>query len=285
VILRRVTLFASLALFALACRGASAGASNAAPVAVLFGRADGLIPAIEGRVRGRALWFDLDTGALQSVLDLTQARELRLPSLRPVTVHGAGAGGVPALALKGVAIRLGTLTFTAPRPLAIDLSHVGSTFQGGILGYDFFSRYVVGIDFKTYTVTLFDPRTYRYAGRGAAIPLILRPPRAYVRVAVAAQGVKPEWHVLRLDVGSNDGVDDDIVLRSSAPRRSINAGVGIGRRFQSSLGTVSELRLGPFTLHDLPSATGGVQLIGDEVWHRFNVVFDFSRSVMYLTPR
>jgi hypothetical protein len=48
---------------------------------------------------------------------------------------------------------------------------------------------------------------------------------------------------------------------------------------------VSELQIGPFKLYDLPSATGGVQLIGDEVWHRFNIVFDFSRSVMYLTPR
>jgi hypothetical protein len=36
---------------------------------------------------------------------------------------------------------------------------------------------------------------------------------------------------------------------------------------------------------DLPSATGGVQLIGSGVWHRFNIVFDFSRSCMYLTPR
>ncbi|HEY1868371.1 MAG TPA: hypothetical protein VGG70_08725, partial [Candidatus Cybelea sp.] len=58
-----------------------------------------------------------------------------------------------------------------------------------------------------------------------------------------------------------------------------------GSRFTSYLGTVSELQIGPFKLYDLPSATGGVQLIGDEVWHRFNIVFDFSRSVMYLTPR
>jgi hypothetical protein len=254
-------------------------------VAVLSGRADGLIPAIKGRVRGKSLWFDLDTGALQSVLDLTRARELRLPTAGTVTAHGAGAGGVAALALKPVTIQLGGLSFTAARPLAIDLSHVGSTFQGGILGYDFFSRYVVAIDFTTYAVTLFDPQTYRYTGRGAAIPLILRPPRAYVRVRVAAQGVRPEWHDLRLDVGSNDAVDDDIVLKSAAPRRSVNAGVGIGHRFQSSLGTISELKLGPFTLHDLPSATGGVQLIGDDVWHRFNIVLDFSRSVMYLTRR
>ena len=79
--------------------------------------------------------------------------------------------------------------------------------------------------------------------------------------------------------------DDDIVLRSTAPKRAIVGGVGIGGRFSSYLGTVSALRLGPFTLCNLSSATGGVQLIGDDVWHRFNVVFDFRRSVMYLTPR
>lgn len=57
------------------------------------------------------------------------------------------------------------------------------------------------------------------------------------------------------------------------------------RRPWSTVGTVTELRLGPYTLKDLPSATGGVQLIGQDVLHRFNIVYDFSRGVMYLTPR
>jgi hypothetical protein len=256
------------------------------PLAVLQGRPDDFVPAVAGTVRGRALWFDLDTGALESFIDASAARVLHLRRIGNTSVRGAGAGKVQGARLAPVSVLLGGVDFTAQNPIALDLSHAGSSLeQGGILGFDFFSRYVVAIDFKTYRVTLFNPRSYRYTGNGVAIPLVMRPPRAFVLVTVAARGVPPERHLLRLDIGSSDAVDDDIVLRSSAPKRVISGGVGIGNRFTSYLGTVSTLKVGPFVLHDLPSATGGVQLIGDDVWHRFNIVVDFSHAVMYLTPR
>jgi hypothetical protein len=256
------------------------------PLTVLSGRADGLVPAVAGTIRGRSIWFDLDTGGLRSYIDIAPARALGLPTSGTVAVTGAGKGHASALRLADVPIRLNTVTFVARNPYAIDLSRDGSSLPaGGILGFDFFRTYVVAIDFGSYRVALYDPASYRYDGSGVAIPLVVRPPRAFVEVTVAAEGVPPERHLLRLDLGSSDGVDDDIVLRSTAPKREISGGVGIGSRFTSYLGTVTELRIGPFKLYDLPAATGGVQLIGDEVWHRFNIVFDFSRSVMYLTPR
>ena len=257
-----------------------------APVAVLHGRADGLVPAIQGSIRGRKLWLDLDTGALYTIVDRDTATTLGLQTVSNTTVRGAGKGTVAAATLETTPIRVGDVVFEATQPRAVDLSLLGGAFPiGGILGYDFFTKYVVAIDFATYEVKLYDPRTYRYAGSGAAIPVILKPPRAYVNAVVAAQGVAPETHLLRLDLGSSDAVDDDIVLKSTAPKKTIQAGNGIGHPFTAHLGTVDELKIGPYTLHDLPSATGGVQLIGDAVWHRFNVVFDLSRSVMYLTPR
>ncbi|MGB8966396.1 MAG: retropepsin-like aspartic protease [Candidatus Cybelea sp.] len=259
--------------------------SGSQPLTVLDGCADGLVPAVAGTIHGHRIWFDLDTGALQTYLDASTARELALPSVGSTTVSGAGKGAVNATRLQTVAVRLGDVIFQARDPIAIDLGHVGSSLQlGGILGFDFFRQHVVAIDFHSYRVALYDPVAYRYAGKGVAIPLVIRPPRAYVNVIVAAEGVPPERHSLRLDLGSNDAVDDDIVLRSSAPKQPISGGVGVGQRFPSYLGRVSELQLGPFKLYDLPAATGGVQLIGDAVWHRFNVVFDFSRSVMYLEP-
>jgi hypothetical protein len=265
---------------------ASVSGSATAPLAVLSGRSDNLVPAVQAAVRGRTLWFDLDTGALHSVIDLSAARALALSARGAESVRGAGTGQVHALRLAPVTVVLNKVAFHANDPLAIDLSHAGSGLQqGGILGFDFFSRYVVKVDFDSYRVTLYDPRTYRYTGGGTAIPLVIRPPRAFVNVIVTAQGMRPERHLLRLDTGSGDAVDDDIVLRSSSPKRLITGGVGIGHTFKAYLGTVTELQIGPFKLHDLPSATGGVQLIGDDVWRRFAIVFDFSRSVMYLTPR
>jgi hypothetical protein len=255
------------------------------PLTVLEGRADGLVPAVSGTVHGRRMWFDLDTGAHESFIDASRARALHLTAVGTVSVRGAGSGQAQGARLAPVTVHLGTVDFSAQNAIALDLSHDGSALRASILGFDFYRRYVVAIDFGSYRVTLYDPNSYHYTGNGVAIPLVIRPPRAFVRVTVSAEGVAPEEHLLRLDVGSSDAVDDDIVLRSTAPKHAISGGVGIGNRFTTYLGTVNSLRIGPFVLHDLPSATGGVQLIGDAVWHRFNIVFDFSRSVMYLTQR
>src|SRR6516162_2653388 len=162
---------------------AAAPATQAAPLTVLTGRADGLVPAVQGTVSGRPLWLALDTGAHESFVDTSMVRDLALPTLGDTAITGSGKGQVSATKLKPVTFHLNDVTFTAQAPLATDLSNTGSAFTlGGILGFDFFSRYVVAIDFTSYRVSLYEPQSYRYDGSGVAIPLILRPPRAFVSV-------------------------------------------------------------------------------------------------------
>ena len=258
----------------------------ATPVAQLKASADGKIASVEGKVSGRILHFDVDSGALNSIIDLRVAKSLGISLLGYGMIRGAGTGSVPIRHLGRIMISLGAASFEPSEPIAVDLSNVGQTTPlDGLLGFDFFRRYVVDLDYDRSIITLYDPDSYVYRGSGATIPLLIRPPRIFVRVIVAARGVPSQQHLLRLDTGSDDDVDDDIVMRSSAPKKPILGGVGIGSRFRSYLGVVTELRLGPLTLHNLSSATGGVQLIGNGVLRRFRVVIDTQRSVMYLTPR
>jgi hypothetical protein len=249
-------------------------------------RLDGLVMAVRATVAQRPLWFDLDTGGTHTIVDIRIARELHLPIVGKQRLGGAGAGTVTAIQLGTFDISLNRAKFRPKAPLALDLSNIGSKIEeGGILGYDFFEHYVVELDYDHKIVRLYDPRSYVYHGNGTKIPLVLKPPRAYVMVQISAPGIPRQSQLLRLDTGSSDAADSDIILRSKEPKKPITAGVGIGTKFQAFLGTVNELDIGPYALKNLPSATGGVQLIGDGVWSRFNVVVDFSRSRMYLTPR
>ena len=273
-------------LLAIAVLTVGANSPVRKPLAVLRAYDDGLVTAVRGTIGTRTLLFDLDTGATHSFVDRAVVKERRLPVLGTTQIHGAGKGGVAALRLGRFVIALESARFPVANGLSIPFQGVGSAIdEQGLLGFDFYSRYVVYLNYDDRSVALYARESYVYRGSGIAVPLVLQPPRAFVYVTVSAPGVKAERHLLRLDTGSSDAVDDDIVLRSSEPKKAIEGGVGIGSRFKTYLGTVSELRVGPFRLHDLPSATGGVQLIGDAVWRRFNVVFDFSRSRMYLTPR
>lgn len=257
------------------------------PLTVLPAKLDGSMMAVQGSVRENAIWWDLDSGGIHSIVDRSVAQSLRLPASGVAAVKGAGKGTVAALALRPFPVRLQSVTFRPRDPLALDLSRAGSAIGArGLLGFELFARYVVEFDYDHRTVRLFEPASYVYRGSGVRIPLVIRTPRAFVWAVVAAPGVAAERHLLRLDTGSSDAVDDDIVLRSDEPKREISGGVGIGSQFKTYLGSVSSLQIGPYVMHgDLPSATGGVQLVGAGVWHRFNIVFDFSRDCMYLTPR
>jgi hypothetical protein len=264
-----------------------ASVPKASPSAVLQTRLDGYVMALQASIAAQELWLDLDTGGLHTIVDSGTAKALNLPIAGTLQIGGAGKGAVAALKLRPFAIRLQNITFHPSDPLAVDLSHAGSAIGArGLLGFDFFSQYVVSFNYDHSTVALYDPATYRYDGAGVRIPLVIRPPRAFVSAVVSAPGVAPERHLLRLDTGSSDSVDDDIILRSNEVKKTVTGGVGIGSRFKTQIGAISSLQIGPYTLHnDLLSVTGGVQLIGSQVWHRFNIVFDFSRRCMYLEPR
>ncbi len=262
--------------------------AGATPVAVLPAKLDDYVMAVQGEVSGKMLWWDVDTGGTHSFIDATVAKLLHLPVAGALDVKGAGAGSVKGMRLAPADVKLRTLSLRLNDVLAVDLSPAGSAIGArGLIGFELFQRYVVAYDYDRKTIALYEPKTYVYGGAGSRVPLVIRPPRAFVWVTVAAPGVAPERHLLRVDTGSSDSVDDDIVLRSTEPKKTITGGVGIGTaRFRTYLAPLSSLQIGPYTLHrDLQSATGGAQLVGSDVWHRFNVVFDFSRRCMYLTPR
>lgn len=246
--------------------------------------ADGYVPSLAITVHGRPLRADVDTGALYTIIDSHQADVLGLHRIGPLEVRGAGAGSVKAARLEPMPIGVGGQTFVPRDPVALDLSGTGSVVgERALLGFDFFSRYVVEIDYRHASLTLFDPATFTYHGSADdRVPLVVRPPRIYVEAMVGTQGVAPERHLLRVDTGSSDAVDDDIILRSTAPKKAIVGGVGIGKTFKTTLGTVNYFKLGRRVLRDLPSAPGGVQLIGGAVWHRYKVTFDVPNRVMYL---
>jgi hypothetical protein len=274
---------AILAALSLSALSAVVPTSTPRPLAVLAARLDGYVMAVQPVIANQKLWFDLDTGGLHTIVDSSAAKASQLRSAGSLQIGGA----VEALKLLPFAVRLKTVTFYPKDPLALDLSHTGGVIDArGLLGFDLFSQYVVAYDYDRTAVELYDPATYRYPGAGARIPLVIRPPRAFVSVVVSAPSVAPERHLLRVDTGSSDSVDDDIILRSSEPKKIVTGGVGIGSRFKTYVGTISSLQIGPYVLHqNLVSATGGVQLIGGEVWHRFNIVFDFAHRCMYLAPR
>jgi hypothetical protein len=238
------------------------------------------------------LWFSLDTGAGTAYLDAHVATRLGLQPQGSGTVHGAGAGDVPVQYLDSV--RFGFPGFDSPghRVTVTDLQTLSEEFgreEDGFLGYDLLSRYVVIVDYAAGTMTILNPSSFRYDGKGHAFPLTFRHRWPYIRATIKVPGLAPQSEEFLVDAGSGDAVDDPAILKSTAPLRSVKTGVGLGSPGEGQLGRAEYLELGPWRLKGpvtscCSSNPDDKVKIGGEVLRRFRVIYDYPHEQIILEP-
>jgi hypothetical protein len=235
-------------------------------------------------------WFVVDSGAGGWIVDRAHAVRLGL-RLEQETAQGtgAGSGSYDVSYVKDVSFCLSDFTIPVPLIGVIDLSNnrsqIGREIEG-LVGYDFFEKFIVEIDYEAKIIRLFDPKTYHYSGVGETIPIAVdREARnPFLTAEITVQGAAPQSRKLLIDTGSNDTLDDSFVAESTGPKREAVSGVGLGKEFKSTVGTVSRVRLGAVSFENVYAGAGGVALVGGEILRRFTVIFDYAHGHMILEP-
>lgn len=282
----------SLSTFALIL-AAAAAAEAATPTALrtIPFRAIGstvLLPvSVNGSDPG---WFILDSGANSCVIDKAFAARVGLNAVAGGEATGAGKGTVPYDRYReDVRFSVGGLPLDCPqrRVIGLDFSNqpsvIGATVDG-VLGTDFFSTYVIEIDYSRRIVRAFEPNGFHYSGDGARLPMTIDDRRLpHIDVTLTVDGKETATRRLLVDSGSQDAVDDSLVTRSRN-LRTARGGVGTGQAFEVQLGRFSDVRIGPFHLTDVPGGAGGVSLIGGEVLRHFALIFDWPRKQLIMEP-
>ena len=169
----------------------------------------------------------------------------------------------------------------------------------GILGAEFFKRYVVELDYEKKEITLYEPADFIYSGRGENLPLTFYHNHPYVRAKVSLPGIKPVEGECVIDAGSNFPIIllpsfiERNNLRESLPPTITTFGRGVGGEIRMPIGRANALELGKLKLERLvtafpsngwfgePKKAGN---IGSAVLRRFKVIFDYSRDRMILEP-
>jgi len=236
------------------------------------------------------LWFVVDSGAGGWIVDRAHATRLGL-HLEQETAQGTGAGSgtYDVSYVKDVTFSLSDFNISVPLIGAIDLSahksQVGREIEG-LVGFDFFEKFIVEIDYESKIIRLFDPKTYQYSGVGESIPITVdqEARNPFLTAEITMRGAAPQSRKLLIDTGSNDALDDSFVAQSTGPKIEIVGGVGLGKEFKFNAGRVSRLRLGAVSFDDVDAGAGGVALVGGEILRRFTVIFDFAHSRMILEP-
>ncbi|MBI5837164.1 MAG: aspartyl protease family protein [Candidatus Eisenbacteria bacterium] len=241
--------------------------------------------------------FLLDTGAEASNLEASLARRWRLASRAPLQIRGTG-GTEDASLVALDTLRFGGVALLSQHVAAVNLSGVRPTDRrlAGVLGYDFFSRFVVKLDFERSVMTLYAPHRAPVAA-GVVIPIALDTfvPRVE---AVVNDTLKAR---LQVDTGAPASVvffrgywSTRTVLEERAPRREIET-AGLGGRAKSIEATFASLALGPYRVEKplgmfRQSEAGATRsredagLLGMGFLRRFQLVLDYGQRRMMLRP-
>jgi len=271
------------------------------------------------------LSFILDTGASHNILSLRNAKSLGM-GLQLVGKVDGGIGSEPPdvyLITDAVSYSLPGVALSGQSLVAISLDETQECLNkaaeegkdqdipsgqrakagtkrivDGILGKDFFSSFVVEIDYASRLINLYDPHSYKYTGRGKSFPLEMDPQHIFVRAQVKAQGRLPVTARLVVDTGSGTALS---LMKQFAEAHKLlppdekltpgaHCGMGGSAKEVTLVGTLEALQLGgfklsnPLTVFYQERVAQGDGLLGNQALQHFKAIFDYSRSQMILEP-
>ncbi|MDQ1592161.1 MAG: hypothetical protein QOG71_2788 [Pyrinomonadaceae bacterium] len=251
-------------------------------------------------------WFILDSGAAFNVVDEDQVKTLGLSLSDVSAVRGAGEQSVNIATGSAIKIDLPGVEINEPSVTVLPVSASIASFEGrrvdGLLGYDFFKRFVVEIDYAAQRLNLYDPQQYNYAGAGEAIPLDIKKGHVFISATLSLPDGKSVVVDLLVDTGFRTGltlntpfVNEHRLLASVPKKLDPVKAVGVGGEYKIAVARIKSLKLGRHTINSpvvgLSRAESGVLsggnyagIIGAEILRRFKVIFDYSRRRMIIEP-
>jgi hypothetical protein len=268
------------------------------PLKLLLGR----MPFAQVTIGGsRPLAVILDTGADDDILNARIARELKLHVLNPEVIEQPGGpiemGQIESAELKIASVPVQNLTIVSA-PLDPLQPFIGQPFDG-ILGFGFFSQFVVEFDYPAQRVRLFAPGTYVAPPKAVMIPITFRGKSPLVEITLEGATGESVKTFVEIDTGSFESLglkgsflDAHRLIPVNAPKRPL-FGLAIGGETKGYRTRLAAATVGPFRLlHPVTSATtsgdGGsadvAGVLGGEALNRFKVIVDYSRKQLLLIP-
>ena len=248
-----------------------------------------------------SLNFILDTGSGGISLDSGTCIRLRLnPQPSDKTILGI-AGVRQVKFLYDQVLHLPGLTVDSLNFHVNDYDILTSVYGekvDGIIGYSFFSRYIVQINYDSMRISVWSRGNFRYPKGG----FMMRPVIASLPILGAqvtdAQRIFARFY---FDTGaglcalfSSDFASDSNLL-DTRKKVYYTSAQGLGGKAMMRLTTVKDLRVGPYRFRKVPAYVFDDQynvtsypnlggLVGNDILRRFNVTLNYDRRVIYMVP-
>lgn len=253
------------------------------------------------------IWFLIDTGAPYTIINQSRVSEFHLTPYGGLKTIGGGSSSTSGSFVDHVTYRIGEVELRDQHAGVLELRGLERLYgmpMGGILGFDFLSRFVEDIDYDKKTVTLHPRADTNF--KGTEVPLLLQGEQPYLGGSITVAGETiPAWFIL--DVGAADtltfttpfvaahrlidraGDQQKAVHKYAAP--DIEAFNPTNVRGLLDGVTIGGITL-PHVLVNFSAAKSGAYTspvfdanIGETLLSRFShVILDYRRSLMILVP-
>lgn len=261
---------------------------------------------IELTINGSApLNFMFDSGAGGILISKTVSDSLGLEAASEKTNTGAVGTHMVSI-LKGNTITLGDVQINS-----VNMMRDGNKLEemddggeiAGIIGFHILSRFVVRIDYDTMELVLYNRSNYVYEGDGVIVPIVLTYNLPIVVANIKISDSSEMEGFFLVDTGARSyllfsapTVEKYNMLEQIGDYYALKTEVGSsGKKASILFGKVKSLRFAEHTFENVPTvlsqAEAGVLsfdgingIIGNRILKKFNVTFDYQRSLLYLEP-
>ncbi len=168
----------------------------------------------------------------------------------------------------------------------------------GIIGYSFFRRYIVCIDYDEQVVKVFSVGTFKYPKGG----YLLKPQFSTLPMQFAdVRDNKNIGAKFYLDTGAglcflmNDDFAKDSAVFKKKRKMYLTQAEGLGGKTDMQLSVVKEVKLGPYRFRNVPAYVFGDDynvtnypvlggLLGNDLLRRFNIFLNYPMQEIYIKP-
>lgn len=252
--------------------------------------------------------FVLDTGVgLFLISDPKLIDSVSIKNLRSINITGFGDGEpLSAFVTPTIDVGFGStnakgLSAAILKKDIFELSNYVGMPVHGLIGYEFFNSFIVKINFSLNTITIYSPETAYIPRKGYRVPLMIEDRKPYLisniqlgtGEKIAAKMIIDTGAGHPISLETNGGVPFEV------PEVNIpgNLGIGLTGPISGYISRVKSLTLGKYTLNNVIAAFPDYNDVASKVYSvsrngnmgvtvlkRFNVVFDYNESALYLKP-
>lgn len=230
-------------------------------------------------------------GEFAEKMDTTGAIEVRVPGA------GSGEASTAIMMVNGI-LEFGDIRVDSQRVIISMSSHTQSFRADGVFGWNLFGHYIVEIDYDKQMILLWENDQFDPDSSWNTIPITLTNNIPFLDGELESVEGESTYVRLYIDLASGDavelltGADQKFAMPDSLTEEYL--GTGLSGDIFGHRGRIKRLSIGGFHLLDIPTSfapaevrskqEGADGILGNDYISRFNIIFDYGSSRIYLKP-